>query len=116
MGQEVELTLRGGECSDFLNFVVKDAAANAWYDFYGSNFHIPLRLALSSMSLDEATLDGDGPIPDDLLPELPGELTGIWAYIKWEHDGCPNRSQHDSDQEYQRGIQVGASMNSGYRM
>ena len=34
------------------------------------------------------------------------ELPGIWAYIKWENDGCPNRSQEESDAEYQRGIQV----------
>ena len=34
------------------------------------------------------------------------ELPGIWAYIKWENDGCPNRSQEEFDAEYQRGIQV----------
>ena len=101
----MEITLRGGECSDFLNFVVKDANSGVWYDFYGGNFHVPLRLALSSMAYDEDD-DEDVRIPDDQLPELPEELTGIWAYIKWEHDGCPNRSQQDSDNEYQMGIQV----------
>ena len=106
MGQEVEIVFRGGECSDYLNFVVKDVSKNVWYDFYGDNFHVPLRLALSSFALDEASMDEDLGIPDDQLPELPSELTGIWAYIKWEHAGCPNRSQEDSDAEYQLGIMV----------
>lgn len=109
MGQELEIVFRGEECSDFLNFVVKDASTDVWYDFYGDNFHVPLRLALSSLALDEASMDGDSAIPDDQLPELPAELTGVWAYIKWEHDGCPNRSQADSDAEYQRGILVCAT-------
>jgi len=113
LGQEVEIRLSGDERSDYLNFVVKDTSTNTWYDFYGDNFHVPLQLALSSAAFDEsllASVDGDAgagvTVPDDMLPELPGELTGIWAYVKWEHDGCPNRSTQDSDAEYQRGIQV----------
>jgi hypothetical protein len=107
----VEIRLAGDECSDYLNFVVKDTSTNTWYDFYGDNFHVPLQLAFSSMAFDEsmmASMDGDEgvSIPDDQLPELPGELTGIWAYVKWEHDGCPNRSAEDSDAEFQRGVQV----------
>ena len=43
---------------------------------------------------------------DSELPELPGELSGIWSYIKWEVAGCPNRSQQESDAEYQLAIQV----------
>ena len=105
--QKVTITLKGDECSDYLNFVVKDASTETWYDFYGGNFHVPLRLALTSMALDEASMDEEIFIPDDQLPELPNELTGIWAYIKWESDGCPNRSQQDADAEYQRGIAVG---------
>ena len=68
LGQEVEIVLRGGECSDYFNFVIKDASTNLWHDFYGDNFHVPLRLALSSMAFDE---DEDASIPDDQLPELP---------------------------------------------
>ena len=34
------------------------------------------------------------------------ELCGIWAYIKWENDGCPNRSAQESDAEYQVSIRV----------
>ena len=40
------------------------------------------------------------------VPEPPNELCGIWAYIKWEAAGCPNRSGEESDREYQRAIQV----------
>ena len=104
-GQEVEITLKGDECSNFLNFVIKDSSTGTWHDFYGDNFHVPLRLALSSMALDES-MDEETQVLDGDLPELAGELTGIWAYIKWEHDGCPNRSQQESDAEYRRGIQA----------
>lgn len=103
--QQVEITLKGDECSDFLNFVIKDASTGTWYDFYRENFHVPLRLALTSLALDES-MDEEISIPESQLPELPGELTGIWAYIKWEFAGCPNRSQQESDAEYRRGIQV----------
>lgn len=104
-GQLVEITLQGDECSDYLNFVVKDASTGTWHDFYGDNFHVPLQLALTSQAFDES-MDEDVALLDDQLPELSGELTGIWAYIKWEHDGCPNRSQQESDSEYRQGIQV----------
>ncbi len=40
------------------------------------------------------------------VQEPPNELCGIWAYIKWEAAGCPNRSGEESDREYQRAIQV----------
>jgi hypothetical protein len=45
-------------------------------------------------------------VPDSELPELPGELAGIWAYIKWEVAGCPNRSQQESDAAYQASIEA----------
>lgn len=70
----------------------------------GANFHVPLRLALSSMA--EMTVDDEVFIPDEQLPDLPGELCGIWAYIQWEAANCPNRSQQDSDAAYQHAIQV----------
>lgn len=43
--------------------------------------------------------------PQD-IPQLPQELCGIWAYIKWELAGCPERSQSDADAEYQQAIEV----------
>ena len=75
------------------------------YDLFGSNFQVPLRLALTSMSMDEEDMQGML-IPDSELPELPGELCGIWAYIQWESAGCPNRSKAESDAEYQKAITV----------
>ena len=75
------------------------------YDLFGSNFQVPLRLALTSMSMDEGDMQGML-IPDSKLPELPGELCGIWAYIQWESAGCPNRSKAESDAEYQKSIAV----------
>lgn len=30
-GQELVLTLSGPECSDYLNFVIKDESAGRWY-------------------------------------------------------------------------------------
>lgn len=104
--QQVELRLRGEECSDFLNFVVKDSSTGTWYDFYKDNFHVPLRLALSTLALESIDDEEVNSVAEAQLPELPGELTGIWAYIKWENDGCPNRSQQESDAEFRRGIQV----------
>ena len=50
-GQEVALELAGPEASDFLNFVLKDAATGTWYDYNGSNFHVPLRSALVTASM-----------------------------------------------------------------
>lgn len=33
------------------------------------------------------------------------ELCGIWAYIKWEQAGCPNRAKDEADREYEVAIQ-----------
>lgn len=52
-------------------------------------------------------------LPLPTLPPLPPtclflpeqELCGIWAYIKWEQAGCPNRSKEEADREYEAGIQ-----------
>ena len=83
----------------------QDSVRLCRYDLFGSNFQVPLRLALTSMSMDEDDIAG-GLIPDSELPELPGELCGIWAYIQWESAGCPNRSQAESDAEYKKAIAV----------
>jgi alpha-glucan,water dikinase len=103
--QQLDVVLRGPEASDYLNFVIKDESSGTWYDLNGSNFRVPLRLALTSLAFDE---DEDLPeaVAETELPEVPGELCGIWAYIKWEAAGCPQRSQQESDHEYQQSIQV----------
>lgn len=41
------------------------------------------------------------------------ELCGIWAYIKWEQAGCPNRSKEEADREYEAAIKVGRKGHSG---
>lgn len=79
------------------------------YDLFGSNFQVPLRMALTSLSMDDEDMPEGTLIPDSELPELPGELCGIWAYIQWEAAGCPNRSQQESDAEYQKAIAVSGS-------
>lgn len=66
-------------------------------------------MALTSLSMDDEDMPEGTLIPDSELPELPGELCGIWAYIQWEAAGCPNRSQHESDAEYQKAIAVSGS-------
>ncbi|KAK9809702.1 hypothetical protein WJX73_007079 [Symbiochloris irregularis] len=105
LGEDQELTLRfpSSDTFDYLNFVIKETATNSWYDALGSNFHVPLRLALSSMA--EMTVDDEVFIPEGQLPDVPQELCGIWSYIQWEAAGCPNRSQGDSDAAYQDAIQ-----------
>ena len=40
---ELTLTLSGDEASDILNFVLKDAATNTWWDNNGTNFQAALR-------------------------------------------------------------------------
>lgn len=98
-GQQVELLLSGGEASDYINFVVKDSSSGTWYDREGTNYHIPLTGSVATMSIDEQ-------IPDAELPDLPGELCGIWSYIKWEQAGCPNRTEQDSQAAYREAIKV----------
>ena len=51
------------------------------------------------MSIDEQ-------IPDAELPDLPGELCGIWSYIKWEQAGCPNRNEQQNQEAYKEAIAV----------
>lgn len=97
--QQVDLLLSGDEASDYINFVVKDSSSGTWYDQEGTNYHIPLTGSVATMSIDEQ-------IPDAELPDLPGELCGIWSYIKWEHAGCPNRSEQQSQAAYGEAIEV----------
>jgi hypothetical protein len=87
---ELSLVLAGDEASDRFNFVLKDESTNTWYDHYNSNFVVPLRLAATQEVLD--------------IPELPQELSNIWAYIKWEASGSPHRTATEASVEYQVGI------------
>eukprot|EP00884_Botryococcus_braunii_P013250 jgi/Botrbrau1/21926/Bobra.0249s0050.1 len=101
--QELKLEFRGEVPFDYLNFVIKDESTGTWYDLYASNFHIPLHRAVTlsvAGSIDELPQ-----LSEDEIPLPPDELCGIWAYIKWEAAGCPNRSQEESDKEYREGIQ-----------
>ena len=91
--------LSGDEASDFINFVVKDTSSGTWYDQAGTNYHVPLTGSVAMMSIDEQ-------IPDAELPDVPGELCGIWSYIKWEQAGCPNRTEQQSQAAYQEAVQV----------
>lgn len=49
------MELPSQDAADYLNFVLKDASTNTWYDSNGSNFKLALRTALRSfMSMDDA--------------------------------------------------------------
>eukprot|EP00887_Chlorella_sp_A99_P007269 scaffold2.g7269.t1 len=107
--QGVTIQLAGSEASDYLNFVVKEETSGTWYDCAGSNFHIPLRpklVAALQSAAGAASRSGlPALLPPESVPQLPQELCGIWAYIKWEAAGCPNRSREEADREYQEAIQ-----------
>lgn len=57
-------------------------------------------------SVDNAVAPANTAVPATQMPLSPEqELCGIWAYIKWEQAGCPNRSKEEADREYEAGIQ-----------
>ena len=105
----VKISLPPKEASDFLNFVIKDEATNTWYDLRGKNFQVPLRAeivqALREVAESSEEEDDLPLIPLESLPSLPQDLCGIWAYIKWEAAGCPNRSKEEADAEYKNAIE-----------
>ncbi len=39
---ELTITLKGGECSDYIDFVIKDTSIDRWFDFNGDNFRVRL--------------------------------------------------------------------------
>ena len=39
---ELVIVLKGGECSDYIDFVVKDTSIDRWFDFNGDNFRVRL--------------------------------------------------------------------------
>ena len=121
--QELTLTLPDGADYAFLDFVIKDTRAGAWYNFAeDANFRVPLNLseargayaagvapaltaAAATGSAASAAPASEAPraIPSR-PPAIPQELCGIWAYIKWEMAGCPERSQADADAEFAAGV------------
>lgn len=106
---EVRLTLAGDERSDYLDFVLKDETTDTWYDFNGSNYQVPLRRELASAADDYVSSESEDDeeqvlLPLSAIPALPQDLSGVWAYMKWEHAGCPNRSKEEADHEYQNAL------------
>lgn len=91
--QAVTIRLTGEEVSDALNFVIKEETSGQWFDYGGSNFSVPLRLDIATAGVPAPAAAGLQPplLPPESVPPLPQELCGIWAYIKWEAAGCPNR-------------------------
>jgi alpha-glucan,water dikinase len=108
--QTLRIRLAGAEASDFLNFVLKDAAADAWYDLNGANYQVPLRAALvgtpsasdvlRSVDSDDEDAAAAVLLPLDQVPPVPQDLAGVWAYMRWEAAGCPQRSREEGDAEY----------------
>lgn len=86
----VDIHLRGEEVSDVLNFVLKDNVSGRWSDNNGSNFSMLLKPPKEKLTV---------------IPDVPQKLCDIWAYLKWEISGCPNRSMEDANAEYQVGIE-----------
>ena len=60
---------------------------DTWFDVGGENF---------SVALTHERKVGD--------IELPQDLCGAWAYVKWEHAGCPRRSDAEAQAEYGAGV------------
>lgn len=51
----MHIELSPDEAADYLNFVIKDAGTNTWFDANGSNFQLALRNSLRSfMSIDDS--------------------------------------------------------------
>ena len=110
--QQVVLELKEGDAYDFLDFVVKDTIENEWYscaEEEGGNFRVHLGGDSASAPAVSPSPTPSAAAPEPRrrasIPELPSELCGIWAYVKWEHSGCPERSTQDADREYSEGIE-----------
>lgn len=114
--QWIDIPVMQEDTSRYLNFVIKDTASGRWYDMHGNNFHIPITLehfdgvtgrydsSSSSLSEEEGTNGNLVLRSIDDIPTIPQDLSGVWSYMKWEAAGCPNRSQEESDREYQNAI------------
>lgn len=109
--QWIEIPVMHEDAAKYLNFVIKDTASGRWYDVHGNNFHIPISLEhvestgkYTSGSSSSEEEKGLTLLSIDDIPSIPQDLSGVWSYMKWETAGCPNRSQEESDREYQNAI------------
>ena len=130
----VTIKLSASEDAESLLFVLKDQDSGQWYDFNGGNFCIHVGnvttmkgsnsvLKSEDRQMDQAdTSDAaqvkskagsDAPqstspsgrlLSREEIPRIPGDLAGVWAYMRWEAAGCPNRSKEESDGEYQAAL------------
>lgn len=66
--------------------MLKDDATNTWWDNNGSNFTLRLRPAEAGAGAE-----------DEVLPK---NLCDKWAWIKWDHEGRPSRSEASAAAEY----------------
>jgi len=123
--QEVYVVLSGTDVADYIDFVLKDTATGKWYDLNSTNFRVELRSSISEAAPTEqtgqqavSTSHGDSAaddggsadmqqqqasrrlLPQSQIPPIPQDLAGVWSYMKWEADGCPNRSKEEADREY----------------
>ncbi|QDZ23333.1 alpha-glucan water dikinase [Chloropicon primus] len=123
--QQVVIELAEGEAYTCFNFVLKDTIENEWYNCReeGSNFTIPLgqgaedRSSSPAAKAKSSTAAATPARRQAPIPELPADLCGIWAYIKWEHSGCPERSAVEADREFQEGIEeMKAFLHEGYAL
>jgi hypothetical protein len=74
---------------------------HAFSSFHWWKFCKPIMMAGTDMI--RACMQGPA-LSLEEIDEIPANMAGIWAYIMWEHAGCPNRSSEEADREYQQGI------------
>ncbi|GFH06759.1 R1 protein, alpha-glucan water dikinase, partial [Haematococcus lacustris] len=75
-----------------MNFVLKDDATNNWWDNNSANFRVPLRKEVDTRVK-----------PVDVLPK---PLCDKWAWVRWDWEGRPPRSEQEATEEYERGVQI----------
>ncbi|KAJ9505372.1 hypothetical protein QJQ45_028079, partial [Haematococcus lacustris] len=88
---ELVIQLSPDEASDLMNFVLKDDATNNWWDNNSANFRVPLRKEVDTRVK-----------PVDVLPK---PLCDKWAWVRWDWEGRPPRSEQEATEEYERGVQ-----------
>lgn len=69
------------------------------YDCNSSNYRLPLRKGADV-----------GPKQVEVLPK---PLCDKYAWVRWDFDGRPNRSEQQAQAEYDRGVQVGMGQGKG---
>ena len=78
--KSIDMVLPSGDAADYLNFVLKDASTNTWYDSNGSNFQLALRTSLRSfMSMDDA----------EFVRTPPTVSCVIWLHRDERHNVAP---------------------------